>query len=106
VKKQTNLPKIVDKDEAEIRQIISLIKDSSLPDEVKTFIIKCIELALWFPLFLQKKNISLNRLRTIIFGKGYNKNNTNSPTNKGDLSNPTTTTNIPPLQNESNSSRS
>ena len=57
-KQYGNLPDIVEKDESEIKYIISLLKDSNLPDDVKTFVIKCVELALWFPLFLQKKNIS------------------------------------------------
>jgi transposase len=72
-KQYSHLPDIVDKDEDEIKQMIRLIKESSLSDEIKSFAIKCIELALWFPLFLQKKNVSLHRLRTMIFGKGYNK---------------------------------
>ena len=72
-KQYSHLPDIVDKDEDEIKQIIRLIKESTLSDEIKGFVIKCIELALWFPLFLQKKNASLHRLRTMIFGKGYNK---------------------------------
>lgn len=92
-KKQAHLPEIVDKDESEIKQIISLINDSTLPDEVKTFAIKCIELALWLPLFLQKKNISLHRLRMMIFGKGYNKkkNDKSSPAIQNTLSKPPTT---------------
>lgn len=54
-KRQGNLSEIVDKDESEIKQIIALIRDSAFSDEVKTFVIKCIELPLWFPIFLQKK---------------------------------------------------
>ena len=92
MKKQRNfLPEIVDKDESEIKYIISLLRNSTLPDDVKTFVIKCIELALWFPLFLQSKNISLRRLRTMIFGKGYNKKNKNNSNNQdasSDLSMP------------------
>lgn len=33
------------------------------------------EFAVWFPLYLQSKNVSLYRLRTIIFGKGYKSGN-------------------------------
>jgi transposase len=72
-KKNFNLPEVVEKDESEIKQIIALIRASALPDEVKHFVTKCIELSLWLPLFLKNKAISLHRLRTIIFGKGYNK---------------------------------
>jgi len=91
-KQYGNLPDIVEKDESEIKYIISLLKDSNLPDDVKTFVIKCVELALWFPLFLQKKNISLHRLRVIIFGKGYNKKNNNAPPNNNDKASNTKTT--------------
>jgi transposase len=72
-KKNRNLPEVIDKSESEIKQIIALIHASSLPDDVKKFIIKCIELSLWLPMFLKNKAISLHRLRSIIFGKGYNK---------------------------------
>lgn len=78
-RQQKYLPEVVDKDESEIKQIIALIRESALPEDVKKFVIKCIELALWLPLFLQKKNISLSRLRTMIFGKGYNKSDKNKP---------------------------
>ena len=79
MKKSYDLPEIVDKDPAEIKSIIEQIKTSSLPDDVKKFVIKCVELALWLPIFLQSKAISIHRLRTIIFGKSYNKND-NEPT--------------------------
>ena len=77
-KKNYNLPEVVEKDESEIKQIIALIYGSSLPDDVKHFVIKCIELSLWLPLFLKNKAISLHRLRTIIFGNGYNKKDKNA----------------------------
>ncbi|HQW57556.1 MAG TPA: transposase [Gammaproteobacteria bacterium] len=73
MKKDRNYPGIIDKTEFEISEIIAYIKNSELPESVKDFVIKCIESALWFPMFLEKKNISLRRLRTMIFGKGYGK---------------------------------
>lgn len=76
------MPEIVDKEDWEIKHIISLIKNSSLPDEVKPFVTKCIELAVWLPLFLKNKNISLRRLRTLIFGKGYSGGKKNSSKQK------------------------
>ena len=103
MKKSYDLPEIVDKDPAEIKSIIEQIKTSSLPDDVKKFVIKCVELALWLPIFLQSKAISIHRLRTIIFGKSYNKNDNNSNTtsaDSGDSSNqepPESTTNQTPL---------
>jgi transposase len=71
--KPYDLPEVVDKDPNEIKSIIEQIKETSLPEDVKKFVIKCVELALWLPIFLQRKAISIHRLRTIIFGKGYNK---------------------------------
>jgi transposase len=73
MKKSYDLPEVVDKDPSEIKSIIEQIKTSSLSDDVKKFVVKCVELALWLPIFLQSKAISIHRLRTIIFGKGYNK---------------------------------
>jgi transposase len=83
MKRQTEyLPEIVDKDESEIKHIIALIRACVLlPEDIKNFVIKCIELALWLPFFLQKKSITLHRLRVIIFGKGYN-NKSNKNKNK------------------------
>lgn len=71
MKGNKNFPGIIDKTESEINEIISHIRNSELPDNIKQFIIKCIESAIWFPMFLEKKNISLSRLRVMIFGKGY-----------------------------------
>jgi len=76
MKEHKNLPKVVVKSEAEIQQIFNAVKETTLPDGTKDFIIRCIELALWFPLQLQNKKISLNRLRKLIFGRGHKKNKT------------------------------
>lgn len=74
-KKPCNLPEVIEKDESEIKQIIALIHTSALPDDVKGFTIKCIEISIWLPVFLKNKAISIHRLRTMVFGKGYNKKN-------------------------------
>lgn len=79
MKKPYDLPEIVDKDPSEIKSIIEQLKASSLPDDIKQFVIKCVELALWLPIFLQRKAISIHRLRTMIFGEGYNKKDTTTP---------------------------
>ena len=60
-----------DKTKEELDTIIKAINDSTLPEHVKDFIVKCIDAALWFPHILQKKDISLKRLKSMIFGKGY-----------------------------------
>ena len=72
------LPQVIDKSEEEIADIIKKIKsldESVLPEWIKVFVIQCIELAIWFPIQLKRKAISLSRLRTLIFGKGYKNNN-------------------------------
>ncbi len=108
---KNNVPVFEDKTKEELDTIINLIKGSSLPEYVKDFIIKCIESALWFPHILQQKNISLSRLKTMLFGKGYankdqkppkipvepknplnNKSDANVPTTPATPATPATTT--------------
>ena len=67
------LPKVVEKSKEELDEIFSVIQGSALPDDIKEFVIECIELAIWIPSVLQIKNISLKRLRTLLFGKGQRK---------------------------------
>ena len=69
--KKINFPDVVDKTEAEIDQIMILIKESTLSEDNKTFIIKCIELAMWLPNFILNTKISMHRFAVMIFGKGY-----------------------------------
>lgn len=70
-KRLYEFPEIVEKSEDEIKNIIAVVKKSSLPEELSHFVVKCIETAMWLPLILEKKNISLSRLRKMIFGKGF-----------------------------------
>lgn len=72
--KRKDIPKVVEKTESEVAEIVRAIKASALPENVKDFVIRCVELALWLPLQLQNKKISLSRLRKLIFGRGYKKN--------------------------------
>ena len=37
--------------------------------------IRCIENALWFPDILQRKNMSMKRLKSMLFGSSYKKSN-------------------------------
>lgn len=94
MKKLYDSPEIVDKDPVEIKNIIEQIEASALSNEVKKFVIKCVELALWLPIFLQRKAISIHRLRTMIFGKGYNVKDDNNtiPLGEGELTEPTNST--------------
>lgn len=66
-----DIPAIEEKTKDELDEIIQIIKASSLPEPIKSFIISCINSAAWFPHILQKKNISLDRLRKMLFGKSY-----------------------------------
>jgi len=75
-------PEVIDKTEEEIASIIDAIKASDLAEPTKVFVVKCIEFAVWLPIQIQNKLISISRLRTIIFGKGYG--NRNKKTQKKD----------------------
>lgn len=91
--KQINFPNVVDKTEAEIDQIMILIQNSTIPDDIKTFIIKCIELAMWLPNFVLNTKISMHRFAVMIFGKGYKTTNKPSDTkspNSGSSDQPNT----------------
>jgi len=93
------LPQVIDKSEEEIADIIKRIKsldESALPDWIKVFVIQCIELAIWIPHQLKKKAISLSRLRTLIFGKGYK---TNKPKENQTTASKPTTGNDDPAEN-------
>jgi len=69
MKKKFEIPKVEKKSQAEIDQIINSIHNAALSDSTKTFVINCIRLACWFPSLLQQKNISLRRLKEMLFGK-------------------------------------
>jgi len=86
MKRPKNLPTIEEKTQAELDDILAQIQASSLSAPVKDFIVKCIESALWFPHILQKKNISLTRLKTMLFGKGYRSNKKPSKSTTNDSS--------------------
>lgn len=76
-------PEIVDKSAAEMSAIFDAINsDQPIPDAFKPFVIRAIRAAMWLPLYLQRKNISLHRLRTMVFGKGYGRSNPHSTTSK------------------------
>lgn len=82
--KQIDFPDVVDKTEEEINQIILLIQESTLSEDTKAFIIKCIELAMWLPSFVLNTKISMRRFAVMIFGKGYkkiHKTSNNKPAN-------------------------
>ncbi len=84
-----DVPKVVDKSTSEIDSIIEEINASNLSAGTKKFCILCIRSACWFPRILEKKNISLSKLKALIFGKkkkssGGSGNNGSDNTNGGD----------------------
>ena len=79
----TNTPKVVNKSSSEIEPIIDEINLSSLSCSTKSFCILCIRTACWLPSILQKKNISISRLKAMILGKKKKKGGS-SGNNEGD----------------------
>lgn len=74
------LPKVVDKTQANIDAAIATIKSCNLPSGTKDFVISCIKLAVWLPKALLEQKIRLANLRKLVFGRA--KNNCSKP-NKG-----------------------
>ena len=64
------LPKVIDKSQADIDAAIDAIKDSDIPNGTKDFAISCIRLAVWLPKALFEHKIKLSNLRKLIFGFG------------------------------------
>ena len=78
MKKKFEAPKVEQKSQAEVDAIIDAINASNLTDSVKKFAINCIRLTCWFPTLLEKKDISLRRLKEMIFGKKKKRKKSNS----------------------------
>jgi len=64
------LPKVIDKSQADIDAAIETIKASDMPAGTKDFAISCIRLAVWLPKALLEHKIKLSNLRKLIFGLG------------------------------------
>ncbi len=64
------LPKVIDKSQADIDAAIAAIKASDIPSGTKDFAISCIRLAVWLPKALLEHKIKLSNLRKLIFGLG------------------------------------
>lgn len=81
------LPKVIDKSQAEIDAAIAAIKSSDLSNSTKELAISCIRLATWLPKALLEHKIKLSNLRKLIFGFGRKnkktpKENTKNPESK------------------------
>lgn len=68
--KNDKLPQVTDKSDEEISAFILRIQESSLSKEDQALAIQCVELAVWVPQQIESKNISLLRLRRMLFGNG------------------------------------
>ena len=66
------LPMVIEKSQEEVEQIVALVQSSNLSDEVKPFVIGCINLASWIPGALVEHKITVSNLKRLIFGKGDN----------------------------------
>ena len=66
----SELPKIIDKTQAEIDEVISAIQSCNLPSSAKDFAISCINVAIWFPKALLEQKIKLSNIRKLVFGRG------------------------------------
>ena len=64
------LPKVMSKTVEEIEQIISIINSLALSDEIKNFIIGCINLAVWLPRAIAEHKIAVSNLKRLVFGQG------------------------------------
>lgn len=65
-----DLPKVIEKSQEEIEEIITLLQLSNLPEEIKSFVIGCIHLASWMPKALVEHKITVSNLKRLLFGKG------------------------------------
>ncbi len=75
------LPKVIDKSQADIDAAIAAIQSTDLPSTTKEFAISCIKLAVWLPKALLEQKIKLSNLRKLIFGQGK-RSNRNRESNK------------------------
>src|SRR3990167_9469483 len=64
------LPKVIDKSQADIDAAINAIQSSDISPATKDFAISCIRLAVWLPRALLEQKIKLSNLRKLIFGQG------------------------------------
>mgnify|MGYP001596975617 FL=1 len=64
------LPKVIDKSQADIDAAIAAIKASEIDSSIKNFAISCIKLAVWLPKALLEHKIKLSNIRKLIFGLG------------------------------------
>ena len=69
------LPRILDQTAEQINVLVDEIKTAPISDEAKELAEQSITFTTWFPIQLQNNTITIARLRTLLFGKGYGKLN-------------------------------
>ncbi|HAU3965746.1 TPA: transposase [Legionella pneumophila] len=92
------LPKVIDKSQADIDAAINAIQSSDISPATKDFAISCIRLAVWLPRALLEQKIKLSNLRKLIFGQG--KRNRSKPDKGGSDNPPTEKAEPEPLAND------
>src|SRR5579883_2119939 len=107
----SELPKVIDKSQADIDAAIAAIKASDIPSGTKDFAISCIRLAVWLPKALLEHKIKLSNLRKLILGFGRrnkkpskNDNAQSSAKNKLENNDNTNATSSDAKMNEENGS--
>src|SRR6185312_11932748 len=74
-----DLPMVTEKSQEEIERITELVSASNLPEDIKPFVIGCINLACWIPRALVEHKITVSNLKRLVFGKGNMKTKISSP---------------------------
>lgn len=80
---QKHIPNIVNKTRTEIDSLIERLRSSGISKDDADFFVGCTELSVWLPHALQEKDISINNLRRLLFGKGNSKKGGKNQGNKG-----------------------
>ncbi|CDZ76413.1 hypothetical protein BN59_00682 [Legionella massiliensis] len=61
------LPKVIEKSQEEIEEIINLVQSLNLPEEINPFMIGCINLASWIPKALIEHKITISNLKRLLY---------------------------------------
>ena len=98
------LPKVIDKSQADVDAAITAIKSSEIEIGTKDFAISCIKLAVWLPKALLEHKIKLSNLRKLIFGLGKrNKKKTKDDATQSDTTDDIKNNNDATIPSNSNS---
>ena len=82
MKKSKGMPDVTDISQEELDAVLNELEQSTLSPKALELVKRCVELALWLPQAIQKKSVTLHRLKVLLFGKGYGNPKSNAPKNK------------------------